>query len=588
MYRRGSGSDQERFMARRVPGFVAAVITSFGGLAYGAPVAPSGIFQAPVPLPHASPKLALRASKVAGLVHHESGTVSFLGATVLPETPGLAQLQPAAAAMSRARQWLLRDRPAVELKSTATEGEADEITSYFVQTVGGVRIEGTYALAVTSGKTLRYARHFLIKTPRLDTTPAVSADDATELAVEEMADVAEEAFAAEGQEPELVVIHVGDEPLLAWSVRVSMEQPWEMRAVFIDAQSGSLLSTKKLSHDGVAGRVRFDVEPMCVGDRVEPTSMPYVKWNGVDYTDANGAFSSSRDYVRTRISLESPYVRLVNGAGRVAGPWTSSLKSGVNVVDVHDPRYDQIDPFYHVHRVRSWLRANVATSNAQTRWTERQLTVRVNIQDTCNAYYDGTLNFFSSGGGCLNTGRTSAIVYHEYGHGIHDHSPPPNSGLDFDGQVSEGVGDYIAATLTGNPNMRGIFACNDNFRSCVNTLTYCERGCDLSSRSEAHDAGQVICAVWWELRQALIARYGEEKGVATADRLHLKFLTRVGDMYSAYRAAIAADDDNDGDASNGTTHSCEINRAFANDVKGSTKHFPTLRTMVPCAPPSGR
>jgi hypothetical protein len=572
-------------MAKRVAGLVAAIFTSLGGLAQGAPVAPAAISHASTPLPHPSANLALRAFRAPGVTRHDSGVVSFLGTTELPELPGLAQLKAEAASSARARHYFLRDKGAVELTATGTEVTGDETTAYFVQTVNGVRLEGTYAVAVMSGKTLRYARHFMVRAPRLDTTPAVSAEDATVLAVDEMEEQAAQAFPAEGATPELVVIHLDDEPKLAWSVRVSMEQPWEMRAVYIDAQSGALLTTKKVSHDSTTGRVRFDLEPLCVGDKVQATPMPYVKWNGVDYADASGMFTSSKNFLRTRISLESPYVRLVNASGRLAGPWAAPLNpSQTNAVDVHDSHYDQVDPFYHVHRVRAWMRANVKTPNSQTKWTDRQLQVRVNIQDTCNAYYDGTLNFFSAGSGCLNTGRTAGIVYHEYGHGIHDHSPPPNSGIDFDSQVSEGVADYVAATITGNPNMRGIFACDDNFRSCVNDYTYCERGCDLSSRSEVHDAGQVICAVWWEIRQSLIARYGDADGVAASDRLYLKFLTRVGDMYSTYQAAIAADDDADGDASNGTDHSCEINKAFANDTKGATKHFPTLKGMVPCVP----
>jgi hypothetical protein len=174
-------------------------------------------------------------------------------------------------------------------------------------------------------------------------------------------------------------------------------------------------------------------------------------------------------------------------------------------------------------------------------------------------------------------------VYHEYAHGIHAHSTPVDAGVSPDPQVSEGIADYVAATLTGNPNMRGIFGCDDNFRSCVNNLSYCEGGnCDFDANSEPHAAGQVLCGAWWKLRDQLIARYGNVQGVATADRLHLRFLTFVGNMHSAYQAAIAADDDDDGDPSNGTHHSCEINAAFLDALGPQLPHFPGQPQRVPC------
>jgi hypothetical protein len=372
---------------------------------------------------------------------------------------------------------------------------------------------------------------------------------------------------------------------LVWAVQVLTERPWELREIYVDAHNGDYLSYEQLSHNDVEGHVNFKVETDCVGGPTEELPVPYVKWNGADYTDSEGAFTTTKDIATAKVSLESPYFRIINQKGRVAGPWTSPLMAGAdNDVTVQDRAMEQLDPFYHLHKVRAWVRNTVVGQNSQKAWTDKQIQVKVNINDTCNAYYyAGTLNFFSAGDGCLNTSRTSGIVFHEYGHGIHDHSVAANSGMRMNAQVSEGVGDYVAATLTDNPLIHGISSCHDNFRNCVNHFSYCDSGCTFGPRSEPHNAGQVIAGTWWEVRQNLIQRYGKEEGVATSDRLFLKFLTKVGNLTSSYQAAIAADDDTDNDPTNGTVHSCEINQAFANNAPGAKMHFPKLKGhLVPC------
>jgi hypothetical protein len=51
----------------------------------------------------------------------------------------------------------------------------------------------------------------------------------------------------------------------------------------------------------------------------------------------------------------------------------------------------------------------------------------MNIDDTCNAFWDGgAVNFFKSGGGCRNTGEQAAIFDHEWGHGMDNNGVNPN------------------------------------------------------------------------------------------------------------------------------------------------------------------
>ncbi len=96
------------------------------------------------------------------------------------------------------------------------------------------------------------------------------------------------------------------------------------------------------------------------------------------------------------------------------------------------------EQFYHVNRIkevgRGWLPANT--------WLTQQLTVNVNLNQTCNAYWNGsTLNFFKSGGGCGNTGEIAGVSLHEYGHGLDQND---GTGTAPEGGTGESYADLTA------------------------------------------------------------------------------------------------------------------------------------------------
>jgi hypothetical protein len=45
-------------------------------------------------------------------------------------------------------------------------------------------------------------------------------------------------------------------------------------------------------------------------------------------------------------------------------------------------------------------------------WLKQQLSANVNINSSCNAYWNGSLNFYKSGGGCSNTAEIAAVADH--------------------------------------------------------------------------------------------------------------------------------------------------------------------------------
>jgi len=73
--------------------------------------------------------------------------------------------------------------------------------------------------------------------------------------------------------------------------------------------------------------------------------------------------------------------------------------------------------FYELNRIAEMARSYLPANN----WLKNQLTANMNINQTCNAFWNGTtVNFYKSGGGCRNTGEIAAVFDHEWGHGLDD------------------------------------------------------------------------------------------------------------------------------------------------------------------------
>jgi cysteine-rich repeat protein len=215
-------------------------------------------------------------------------------------------------------------------------------------------------------------------------------------------------------------------------------------------------------------------------------------------------------------------------------------------------------------QLTGFIHARVAKDYARTiapdlAWLDQQLPVNVNIQDQCNAFSDGTsINFFQSSPQCANTAQLADVIYHEFGHTMHAHAIVEGVGL-FDGAHSEGLSDYLAATITGDPGMgRGFFLSGDPLRD-IDPLDY--ENTWPRDVAEIHFTGLIFAGAMWDLRKLLVAQYGEQEGVALADRLFYGTLQRATNIPSTYVEMLAEDDD-DGDLANGTPHDCDIGAAF--------------------------
>ncbi len=186
----------------------------------------------------------------------------------------------------------------------------------------------------------------------------------------------------------------------------------------------------------------------------------------------------------------------------------------------------------------------------------------MNINSTCNAFWNGsTVNFYRSGGGCSNTGEIAAVFLHEWGHGMDTNA----GGAASDKGTGEAVGDTfafletkdgcigrtssrgstapIARNLHGRPRRQGVLR-SGAARTIAKPSTVADNNginCDRFSCPyyqfifigayqgpmgyEGHCESYIASSANWDLAQSLVSHYGTTAGWAAMDSIWYKSLT---------------------------------------------------------------
>lgn len=340
-------------------------------------------------------------------------------------------------------------------------------------------------------------------------------------------------------------------------IDVALTQPIGRWQVFVDAASGEPVARRSTL---MWANLQFEVpERSPIGPRslFVARSLEIDVGGVAQVTDGSGDFSVALPNSPAEFGVSGPFVDVVNDSGPIA-----SLESMVNPASVvvwgdgNDEQLDaQLSTFIHARLVKDYVRVLAPDFD----YLDQQLSITTNIEDVCNAFSDGdSLNFFLSGGGCENSGRIADIVYHEYGHSVHTQALIPGVGL-FDGALSEGVSDYLSATIVDSAQVGVGFFFDE---SPIRDLD--PAGFEWhwpEDKGEVHDEGRIIGGALWDLREALRAEQGEV-GIAKTDHIWFESIRRAVDIPSMYLEALAANDD-DGNLANGTPDACAINDAFA-------------------------
>ena len=224
---------------------------------------------------------------------------------------------------------------------------------------------------------------------------------------------------------------------LVWSFvfqRPPDDARWE---VLVDARSGEVLALED-SNQYVQRQVTGGVYPVtstevCTtplkcGTMQSNFPMPFANTGLTapnNFTNSAGVFDWTSGNVTT--TLSGRYVRISDACGAISATGAGNVALGGT-----NGQHDCTTPgtggagntpasrtaFYEVNKINEMARGWLPTNN----WLNNvQLTTNVNINQTCNGFWNGsTINFYRSGGGCRNTGELAGVFDHEWGHGMDD------------------------------------------------------------------------------------------------------------------------------------------------------------------------
>ena len=340
----------------------------------------------------------------------------------------------------------------------------------------------------------------------------------------------------------------------------------------VDAANGNILFQESMIHHStVTGQVNEYVTTDFRADACSAEvirGMPYAKvvvGSATVYTDTNGAFSYTNTGTASLVvapSLAGKYFRVVDQSSTLGTVASQTVANGGSATFLFNPTPNEINTAQtNTYEIANRTREKILAASASypTISTQLNFTINTNIADVCNAYYDGSsINFFTSGSGCNNTGFGD-IVAHEFGHHM---VQTAGSGQN---QYGEGQSDVVGIMITDSSQLGvGFSSCTSGIRSANNSCQYSATGCS-SCGSAIHSCGQLLSGCFWSLRNSFISTYPSDyrtrlaKLAVNSTPLHAGSSTIQNDITLDY---LTLDDDN-GNLGDGSPNYTAISNAFS-------------------------
>jgi hypothetical protein len=403
---------------------------------------------------------------------------------------------------------------------------------------------------------------------------------------------------------------------------------WRAR---VDAATGEVLELTDVN-DYVSAQVTGGTylnSPTTGAEVVRPA--PYANVSSGGFANSAGIYNFTSGTVTS--TLSGQYVKITDTCGAIsqASDASGNIAFGTSTgTDCTTPghggagnTHSAREQFYQVNRikevVRGWLPTNTFVNGV--------LTVNVNLNQTCNAYWNGsTLNFFKSGGGCANTGQIAGVSLHEFGHGIDQND---GTGTATDGATGESYGD-TTALIALHSSCLGAGFLSSNCSGYGDACTSCTgvRDADFAKHTsntpatadnfirvhcpagsggtgpcgkEVHCESYVPTETMWDLAARDLPSPGTGVAWTILDRLW--YLSRntatksfsctagttftsngcsAGSLWKVFRAV----DDDDGNLSNGTPHGGALFAAFNRHGIACTTDTGASTTFAGCTPPA--
>jgi len=493
------------------------------------------------------------------------------------------------------------------------KGQNDSIQIYVPRVINGIPVRGSYLTATINNGNLTLFGANSWGDVKTSTTPSISESDALE-AVQSHAGGYTIKGAWRASELQLIpvarventksiAVGEGYDHRLAWVIRPAFDGELRRFEALVDAHNGELLSFEDTnqyaaSSREVAGGVLPVTNDGAVPDGVEQAGWPMPFDNvatpgGTVTTDSGGNLPAPVDGNITS-SLSGKYVTMNDNCGPISLTSAGDIDFGTSAgTDCTTPGFggagnthSSRTGFHELNRIIEMGRGQLPGNN----WLKQTLISNMNINQTCNAFWNGTVNFYRSGGGCANTGEIAGVFDHEWGHGMDANDATPGIAS----PSGEGIADvYAALRLNTSCIGRNFLSgnCSGNGDPCldcsgVRDIDYLKRASGQPhdyTWSNANCGGSVHCvgavyseAVWslWKRElQSAPYNYDDHTAQEIVTRLTYIGAGNTGTWFSGgppnggcaatsgYMNYLAADDDN-GDLNDGTPHMTAIYNAF--------------------------
>ncbi len=453
-------------------------------------------------------------------------------------------------------------------------GQVNSTDKYAVrltQEIGGVPVEDAAINMIfsTDGRLLALHTNAVSGLEGASTSPGLSADAAARAAVAHFS----QSFGAPTEigSASLIFARVGtnDEATLAWQLelfqRYADTKPTGLEYA-IDARTGALLETEQLVHDfDVRGTVMMNATPGTAPDTAGNPEVqfpvPFARVTssaGTLFADENGDFNYVG--VNTNLDVTAEFRGTFNNVNNQAGAdhaVTQSLPPNQNNTILLNPGTGaqvtaQANCYNGAQAVRDYVRRITPTDST----SDFVIVSNPNLTQTCNAFFDGgSINFFQSGGGCVNTAY-STVVAHELGHWLNVRYGTGNNSSG----MGEGNADVFAMYTYDVPQVGQGFSGGGNIRSGNNTRQWCGTGC----YGQVHADGEVWMGAAWKVRRNLNTTHGNAMGDLIADTLFMGWMNgfNQADIAPIIEEQWLTLDDDDGNTGNGTPNYGDIDSAF--------------------------
>jgi len=201
---------------------------------------------------------------------------------------------------------------------------------------------------------------------------------------------------------------------LVWVIRPAFDGDQRRFEALVDAHSGAILSFEDTNQ---YAEVKGGVLPV-TNDGIVPDGVEHGGWpmpfqdTTLGTTDTGGNVAGSGSFTAT---FTGPYVNINDNC-----PDSQGSEGSLTQMDIIDwgasGGTDCVTPgfggdgnthasrtgFYELNKIIEMGRGQLPSNS----WLQQPLTSNMNLNNTCNAFWNGTVNFYRSGGGCFNTGET--------------------------------------------------------------------------------------------------------------------------------------------------------------------------------------